>query len=72
MTDKLKQNILELIKKISFLLISSVFIWWGWNAFAWHFNLPQFNYLEIFAMRMALNHIIIIFSKNIKSPIDKS
>lgn len=72
MTDKLKQNILELIKKISFLLTSTVFIWCGWNIFAWHFDLPQFNYLEVLVMRMALSHIIIIFSKNIKSPIDKS
>ena len=72
MTDKLKQNILELIKKISFLLTSTVFIWCGWNIFAWHFDLPQFSYLEVLVMRMALSHIIIIFSKNIKSPIDKS
>lgn len=72
MTDKLKQNILKLIKQISFLLTSTVFLWWGWNTFAWHFNLPQFNYLEALAMRMALGHIIIIFSKNIKNPIDKN
>lgn len=36
---------------------SSAFIWWGWNIFAWHFNLPQFGYMEIFAMRMALTSI---------------
>ena len=37
--------------------ISAAFIWWGWNTFAWHFNLPQFEYMEIFAMRMALSFI---------------
>ena len=72
MTNKIKQIILEMIKNISFWLVSTVFIWCGWNVFAWHFNLPQFNYLEVFAMRMALSYIIIIFRKNIKNPIDKS
>lgn len=37
---------------------TALFIWWGWNIFAWHFNLPQFNYIEIFAMRMALTFIM--------------
>jgi hypothetical protein len=36
---------------------SAAFIWWGWNIFAWHFNLPQFGYMEIFAMRMALSSL---------------
>ena len=66
MKNAIKQIISELIKQISFWLVSTVFIWWGWNVFAWQFNLPQFNYLEVFAMRMALSYIIAIFCKNIK------
>ena len=38
--------------------ISAAFIWWGWNIFAQHFNLPQFEYMEVFAMRMALTCIM--------------
>ena len=38
--------------------ISAAFIWWGWNIFAGHFNLPQFEYMEVFAMRMALTYIM--------------
>ena len=41
--------------------ISAAFIWWGWNIFARHFNLPQFGYIEVFAMRMALTSIMRIF-----------
>ena len=41
--------------------ISAAFIWWGWNIFALHFNLPQFEYMEVFAMRMALTYIMKIF-----------
>ena len=41
--------------------ISAAFIWWGWNIFAGHFNLPQFGYMEVFAMRMALSCIMRIF-----------
>lgn len=37
---------------------SAAFIWWGWNIFARHFNLPQFEYMEVFAMRMALTCIM--------------
>ena len=36
---------------------TAALIWWGWNIFAWHFDLPQFEYMEIFAMRMALTFI---------------
>ena len=69
MKNAIKQIISEMIKQISFWLVSTVFIWWGWNVFAWQFNLPQFNYLEVFAMRMALSYIIAIFCKNIKKSI---
>ena len=40
---------------------TAALIWWGWNIFAWHFDLPQFEYMEIFAMRMALTGIMKIF-----------
>lgn len=40
---------------------TAALIWWGWNIFAWNFNLPQFEYMEIFAMRMALTCIMKIF-----------
>lgn len=44
--------------QVALWFISAAFIWWGWNIFAWHFNLPQFEYMEVFAMRMALTHIM--------------
>ena len=47
--------------KVASWFISAAFIWWGWNTFAWHFNLPQFEYMEVFAMRMALTFIMKIF-----------
>lgn len=47
--------------KVAVWFISAAFIWWGWNTFAWHFNLPQFEYMEVFAMRMALTFIMKIF-----------
>lgn len=46
-----------IIGKIAIWFITAAFIWWGWNVFAWHFNLPQFEYMEVFAMRMALTSI---------------
>ena len=46
--------------------ISAAFIWWGWNIFALHFNLPQFEYMEVFAMRMALTFIMKIFWQKTK------
>lgn len=50
-----------IVGRIAVWFISAAFIWWGWNVFAWHFNLPQFEYMEIFAMRMALSHLMVIF-----------
>lgn len=53
------------VSKIATWFITAAFIWWGWNIFAWHFNLPQFEYMEIFAMRMALTAIMrILWQKN--------
>lgn len=46
------------IGKIAGWFITAAFIWWGWNIFARHFNLPQFEYMEVFAMRMALTCIM--------------
>lgn len=50
-----------IVGKIVVWFISAAFIWWGWNIFAWHFNLPQFEYMEVFAMRMALSQLMMIF-----------
>ena len=47
--------------RVTLWLVSAAFIWWGWNTFAWHFNLPRFEYMEVFAMRMALTYIMKIF-----------
>ena len=40
---------------------TAALIWWGWNIFFFFFDLPQFEYMEIFAMRMALTCIMKIF-----------
>ena len=50
-----------IVGKLAVWFISAAFIWWGWNIFAWHFNLPQFEYMEVFAMRMALSQLMMIF-----------
>lgn len=50
-----------IVGRIAVWFISAAFIWWGWNVFAWHFNLPQFEYMEVFAMRMALSQLMMIF-----------
>lgn len=47
-----------IVGQVMLWFISAAFIWWGWNIFAWHFNLPQFEYMEVFAMRMALTYIM--------------
>lgn len=52
------QVIGTLIGQVAVWFLSAVFIWWGWNTFAWHFNLPEFKYMEVFAMRMALTFIM--------------
>lgn len=46
------------VGKIATWFITAAFIWWGWNIFAGHFSLPQFEYMEVFAMRMALTFIM--------------
>lgn len=50
-----------IVGKIAMWFISAAFIWWGWNVFAWHLNLPQFEYMEVFAMQMALSQLMVIF-----------
>ena len=56
-----KQVFGALVGRVTVWFISAAFIWWGWNTFAGHFNLPQFEYMEVFAMRMALTYIMKIF-----------
>lgn len=55
------QALSTIVGKIAGWFISAAFIWWGWNIFAWHFNLPQFEYMEVFAIRMALSQLMMIF-----------
>lgn len=50
----------SIVAKIAVWFVSALFIWWGWNSFAEHFNFPQFSYMEVFAMRMALSWICYI------------
>ena len=52
------QIIGTILGQVAVWFLSAVFIWWGWNTFAWHFNLPEFKYMEVFAMRMALTFIM--------------
>ena len=47
------QIIGTILGQVAAWFLSAVFIWWGWNIFAGHFNLPQFEY-----MRMALTFIM--------------
>lgn len=56
-----KQVLGTVVGRVALWLVSAAFIWWGWNTFAGHFNLPQFEYMEVFAMRMALTYIMKIF-----------
>ena len=56
----MKETIISIVGKIAVWFESALFIWWGWNIFAGHFNLPQFSYMEVFAMRMALSWICYI------------
>lgn len=49
-----------IVRQVAFWFFSAAFIWWGWNIFAQHFSLPQFKYMEVFAMRMALTYIMAI------------
>ena len=57
---KMKKLIISIVGKIAVWFESALFIWWGWNIFAEHFNYPQFSYMEVFAMRMAVSWIFYI------------
>ena len=57
----MKQAFSTVVGRVALWFVSAAFIWWGWNTFAGHFNLPQFEYMEVFAMRMALTYIMKIF-----------
>ena len=52
------QIIGTILGQVAVWFLSAVFIWWGWNIFAGHFKLPEFEYMEVFAMRMALTFIM--------------
>lgn len=61
--DTAAGNLLEIFIKICVCFASALFIWWGWNVLAPYLNAPSFSYWEIFAMRMALAHIVDIIRK---------
>lgn len=44
-------------------LLSTLFIWWGWNVLAYHLNLFTLGYWEVFAIRMAFSHILDIIGR---------
>ena len=56
----MKKFIISIVGKIAVWFESALFIWWGWNIFAGHFNYPQFSYMEVFAMRMAVSWVCYI------------
>lgn len=66
-----RQAISTIIVQVMVWFASAAFIWWGWNIFAGHFNLPQFEYMEVFAMRMALACIMNIFWQKTGKTLDK-
>ena len=50
-------------------LVSTAFILWGWSVIAPHLNAPMFTYWEVFAMRMALSHVMaILWQKPVTVP----
>lgn len=67
----IEQTISTIIVHVILWFVSAAFIWWGWNIFAEHFNLPQFEYMEVFAMRMALTYIMNIFWQKTGKTLDK-
>jgi TRAP-type C4-dicarboxylate transport system permease small subunit len=58
-----KEKIIDALATVTFLFISCIFIWWGWNTLAPHINCPEFTYMEIFAMRMGFGYIVAMFRK---------
>ena len=53
-----RSSVISILVNVAARFVFAAFIWWGWNIFARNFNLPQFGYIEIFAMRMALECIV--------------
>lgn len=63
---KTLENIGEFLGTIGRWFLSALFIWWGWNVLASHFNLISFGYWEVFAIRMAFAYILDIIGKTFK------
>lgn len=53
-----RSSVISILVNVAARFVFAAFIWWGWNIFAGHFNLLQFEYMEVFAMRMALECIV--------------
>lgn len=66
---KIEINVNNGLRTISFWLISSLFLWWGWNVLAPHLNAPMFRYWEIFAIRMMFSYTISIIAKSFTNAI---
>ena len=60
----------KLIEKTAFIFVSSIFLYWGWTTLAPHLNAPLFTFWEIFAMRMALSHIMRILWQKTNDPVE--
>lgn len=54
----------EFIGLVASWFISAALILWGWNVIAWHFNLPELTYWEVFAIRMGFSSIMAIVRPN--------
>lgn len=68
--EKLKENLGktfgELLSTIGSWLLSTLFIWWGWNVLAYYLNLFILGYWEVFAIRMAFACILGIIVRTFK------
>ena len=54
------KNLVSIFAAVAHWLVSTAFILWGWSVAAPHLNAPMFTYWEVFAMRMALSHVMAI------------
>lgn len=60
-TNSIAGTLGALVGTIANWFLSAFFIYWGYGILAKRFNLPQFTYMEVFAIRMAASSIMNIF-----------
>jgi hypothetical protein len=65
MNENIKNNVVKVSEALgraigSFggVLLSALFIYWGWGVLAPHLNAPEFTYWEIAGIRFAVGTII--------------